>query len=105
MEVADFLNLQGAFQTRRVLVTATHDKQTPLVAQRRVRELLQGLVQIKDLLDLCGECQQPLDDLVTSRGQRDAILGQLERHHQQCDVLGGVGLIPAVSYPRIETVK
>ena len=51
------------------------------------------------------ECQQPLDDLIASRGQRDAILGQLERHHQQCDVLGGVGLISAVSYPRIETVK
>jgi len=75
MEVTDFLNLQRAFQTRRMLVTATHDKQTPLVAQRRVRELLQGLVQIKDLLDLCGERQQPLYDLVTSRGQRDAVLG------------------------------
>jgi hypothetical protein len=44
MKVADFLNFQGTFQTRRVLVTATHDKQTPLVAQRRVGELLQRFV-------------------------------------------------------------
>ena len=87
MKVADFLNLQGTFQTRRVLVTAAHDQQAPLVDQRRVGELLQGLVQVEDFLDLRWERQQPLDDLVASRGQRDAVLGQLERHHQQCDVL------------------
>jgi len=82
MEVADFLNLQGAFQARCVLVTATHDQQAPLVAQRRVGEILQGLVQVKDLPDLSGERQQPLDNLVASRGKRDPVLGKLERHHQ-----------------------
>ena len=97
VEVTDFLNLQGTFQTRRVLVTAAHDKQTPLVAQRRVGKLLQRLVQFKDLLYLSRERQQPLDDLVAPRGQRDPVLGQLECHHQQCDVLGSVGLISAVS--------
>lgn len=105
MEVTDFLDLQGAFQTSRVLIATTHDKQTPLVVQGRVGEILQGLVQFENLFDLSGECQQPLDDLVASRGKRNPIFGQLERHHQQRNELRRVCLTLTVSNLLVETLR
>jgi hypothetical protein len=50
--------------------------------QEGAGELLQGLILLKDLLDLTGQSVKTLDDLVASLREGDAILGELESYHE-----------------------
>ena len=47
---------------------------------------------LEDLLDLAWQLMESSNDLVSSFGERDAVFGQLEGHHQESNVLRGVGL-------------
>ena len=74
------------------LVTPAHDKQTPLVGENTARKLLKASVALEHLLDLHRERMETLDDLSTALSHGQTVLGELESHHEQCDVLRSVRL-------------
>lgn len=66
VHVRDFLDLECAFQACGVLVTATHDEETPLVGEDAPGELLQAAVAFEDGLDLGRQRVQSFDDLLAT---------------------------------------
>jgi hypothetical protein len=78
--------------TGNALEAPSHDQQTLHVGQEGVGELLQRLVLLEDLLDLTRKRMQAQYDLAVPFRERDAVFGELKRHHQQRDVLRGVCL-------------
>lgn len=118
MHVRDFLDLQSTFQARRVpfrnasvitthqksqtqLITSSHDQQTLRIYQKRIGKLLQRLVLLQHLLDLTRQRMKPLNDLIATFRERDAVLGQLQRYHQKRNVLRSVRLSATIerSFP------
>lgn len=92
VHVGHLFDLEGAFQACGVLVATPHDQQALLVEESILDELLKSLVGVEHLLDLLGEDLELVDDLVAAVGHADAILAELDGHHQQGEELGGVGL-------------
>lgn len=86
------LDLERRLQARRVLVPASHDEERPLLAERRVRQRLELVIVRQDLLDLPGKLVESVDDGVPAFGEGDPVLGELNRHHDEGDVLARVGL-------------
>lgn len=112
MHVANFLDLERALETSSIsnhcqasvittlnkqdtnicaLVSSAHQQQT-LVLRDSSGKLLDLAVKLKNLLDLRRERVKTVDDLVPAFGERDAVLGELERNHQKRDVLRGISL-------------
>src|SRR3954453_14964044 len=92
MHVADFLNLERPLQTCRVLISPAHDQQTLRVCQNGGCELLQRPILLQNFLDLARERMETIDDLIPAFGERDSVLGELESHHQEGNVLRGIRL-------------
>lgn len=92
VSVADFLDLQSTLETGGILISTTHDQQGLGVNQSILGQLLEMLVGGKDLVDLRRKFVQTVDDLIATLGQRDAIFGQLESHHDEGNVLRRVSL-------------
>jgi hypothetical protein len=86
------LDLQRRLEAGRVLISSSHDQQRPLLAQRRLRQRLELLVVQQDLLDLTRQLVQSVDDGVPPDRERDAVLRQLNRPHDESNVLRRVGL-------------
>lgn len=92
VHVRELFDLERGLEARGVLVAATHDEQRALLAQRRICERLVLAVVLEDLLDLAGELVEAVDDGVATGRERDAVLRELDRHHDERNVLRRVGL-------------
>jgi hypothetical protein len=86
------LDLERRLEASSMLVATSHDEQRPLLAQRSLRQRLELLVVLQDIPNLTRKVVQAIDDGVPPRGERDAILRELNGHHDESDVLRGVGL-------------
>ena len=75
-----------------LLVTSTHDQQTLRVGKDGLGQELEGSILLEDSGNLAWKLVKTSNDLVAALSERNAIFGELESHHQQGDVLGGVSL-------------
>lgn len=73
------------------LETSAHDKQRRRVCEYGGGKLLESLVAVQDLANLGGELVKAIDDLISSFSKGDAVLRKLDGHHDESDILRGVG--------------
>lgn len=92
VHVGDFLNLEGALEASRVLVSSTHDKQAAGYLERGTSHLLKGLVIVQNVCNLLRERVKTSDDGVAALSEGDTVLGELKSHHDEGDVLRSVCL-------------
>jgi len=95
VHVTNFLDLECALETSGILESTTHDKQRARDLESLCGELLEALILVKHGGDLLREGMKTGNNLVAALGERDAILRELERHHNECDILRRIGLYPA----------
>lgn len=92
VHIADFLNLQRSLEASGILISSTHDEQTLGDLESLLGHVLKSTVILQDLGDICGKGMKTSDDLVSPLTEGDAILGELDGHHDECDVLGSISL-------------
>lgn len=97
VQITNFLDLEGTLKASSILESTTHDKQRARDLERFRCELLEGLVLVEDGSDLLREGMKTRDDLIAAFGERDTILRQLERHHNERNILRRIGLYSASS--------
>jgi hypothetical protein len=73
--------------TAYLLISSPHKQQASGVSKYSSREFSKAAVKSKDCLDLPWECTEAIDDGVATWCERDTILGQLQCHEHQCNVL------------------
>lgn len=74
-----------------MLVTSSHDQQRPLLSKGSISQRLVLPIVLQDLFNLPGQVVQAIDDGVPPRGEGDPVFRELNRHHDQSDVLRSVG--------------
>lgn len=74
------------------MVTSTHDQQTLLALKHILCERLQSLVHAQHLSDLLRNIVKAVDDLLPSSSLSDRVVGELNSHHDERNVLRSVSL-------------
>jgi hypothetical protein len=92
VHIANLLDLEGTLEASCVLESTTHDKQGARDLKRFLGELLEALVLVEHSSNLLREGMKTGDDFVAALSEGDTILGELDRHHDECDILRRVGL-------------
>jgi hypothetical protein len=72
-----------------MLISTTHNEERSLLSEHG-SESLEFTIGEKDLTDLTREFVKSVDDGVATSGHRESILRELNRHHDEGDVLRGV---------------
>ena len=92
VQVGDLLDLERALERGRVLAAAAQEQQALLALEELVAQGLDGLVELKDVLELFGDVGQAVHEVFAALLLRGAVLAEREGKHDHGDELGGVGL-------------
>lgn len=92
VHVRDFLDLERTLEAGRVLVSTAHEEQAALLGKGITSEGLQVDVLGEDFLDMARQAVETINDLLATFRHRHAVLGELDGHHDEGNVLGRVGL-------------
>ena len=87
-----------------MLVTTTHDEERSLLREHR-SESLEFSVGEEDLTNLTRELVQTVNDRAAARRHRQAVLRELNRHHDERNVLRRVRLGRSDTRASAETAK
>lgn len=91
VKVGDFLDLEGTLEGGGVLRSTSEEKKRLLVLEA-LAELLDGLVELENLLELLGDLGKTVHNLLAPLLLGRAVLAKGQSEHDHADELGGVGL-------------
>lgn len=92
VEVGNFLDLQRTLKGGGELATTAKQQQGLLVLEYLLAQILDGLVQLENVLDLGRDIAKTLDDFLSANLLGSTVLAKGEGKHDHGNELGGVGL-------------